>query len=125
VKNGTIRTTETALSILARVTDKVGGVAMRRKSKTTTISALRGVLRHLHDMGQVPQDLSTAIEGPAIYVLKDRYPIVRCPSFNTSARQVSKPFDHSLTSDPSISCPKRGKSKPRFQQKLQIIITTL
>jgi site-specific recombinase XerD len=44
--------------------------AMRRGSKATMVSTLRGVLRHLHRTGMVPVDLSTAIEGPPIYALE-------------------------------------------------------
>jgi integrase/recombinase XerD len=45
--------------------------AMRRKSKATLVSTLRGVLRHLHGTGHLPLDLSSAIEGPHIYALED------------------------------------------------------
>jgi site-specific recombinase XerD len=60
--------------------------AMRRKSKATLISALRGVLRHLHDTGRVPLDLSTVIEGPAIYALEDIPSTIRREDIDRAVR---------------------------------------
>ena len=45
--------------------------AMRRRSKVTVVSTLRGVLRYLHGSGRVPVDLSIVIEAPSIYDLED------------------------------------------------------
>jgi site-specific recombinase XerD len=46
------------------------GISMRRRSKATMISTLRGVLRYLHGSGRMPVDLADAIEGPPIYALE-------------------------------------------------------
>lgn len=46
------------------------GTSMRRTSKVTMISTLRGVLRYLYGHGLVPVDLAGAIEGPPIYALE-------------------------------------------------------
>ncbi|MEP6610169.1 MAG: site-specific integrase, partial [Burkholderiaceae bacterium] len=46
------------------------GSPMRRNSKATMISTLRGVLRYLHGSGRMPVDLVDAIEGPPIYALE-------------------------------------------------------
>jgi len=46
------------------------GTSMRRSSKVTMISTLRGVLRYLHGSGRMPMDLADAIEGPPIYALE-------------------------------------------------------
>jgi integrase/recombinase XerD len=43
------------------------GISMRRSSKATMVSTLRGVLRYLHGSGRMPKDLAVAIEGPPIY----------------------------------------------------------
>lgn len=45
-------------------------VSMRRTSKVTVISSLRGVLRYLHGSGRMPADLADAVEGPPIYALE-------------------------------------------------------
>lgn len=44
--------------------------SMRRSSKLTMVSTLRGVLRHLHGSGLMPKDLADEIEGPPIYALE-------------------------------------------------------
>lgn len=44
--------------------------SMRRSSKLTMVSTLRGVLRYLHGSGRMPKDLAGAIEGPPIYALE-------------------------------------------------------
>jgi len=46
------------------------GVSMRRGSKATMVSTLRGVLRYLYGSGRMPRDLTEAIEGPPIYALE-------------------------------------------------------
>lgn len=46
------------------------GTSMRRTSKVTMISTLRGVLRYLYGCGLMPVDLAGAIEGPPIYALE-------------------------------------------------------
>lgn len=46
------------------------GTSMRRTSKVTMISTLRGVLRYLYGRGLVPVDLAGAIEGPPIYAFE-------------------------------------------------------
>ncbi len=46
------------------------GILMRRISKVTMISTLRGVLRYLYGCGLMPMDLAGAIEGPPIYALE-------------------------------------------------------
>jgi integrase/recombinase XerD len=46
------------------------GILMRRSSKATMVSTLRGVLRYLHGSGRMPLDLADAIEGPPIYALE-------------------------------------------------------
>lgn len=46
------------------------GASMRRSSKVTMVSTLRGVLRYLHGSGRMPVDLTDAIEGPPIYALE-------------------------------------------------------
>ena len=46
------------------------GSSMRRSSKVTMVSTLRGVLRYLHASGRMPRDLAHAIEGPPIYALE-------------------------------------------------------
>ena len=46
------------------------GNSMRRTSKATMASTLRGVLRYLHDSGRMALDLADAIEGPPIYALE-------------------------------------------------------
>ena len=46
------------------------GASMRRTSKATMVSALRGVLRYLHGSGRMPLDLADAIEGPPLYALE-------------------------------------------------------
>ena len=46
------------------------GTSMRRTSKVTMISTLRGVLRYLYGRGLMPVDLAGAIEGPPIYALE-------------------------------------------------------
>ena len=45
-------------------------ISMRRSSKVTMVSTLRGVLRYLHGSGRLPMDLADAIEGPPIYALE-------------------------------------------------------
>lgn len=44
--------------------------SMRRSSKATAISSLRGVLRYLRSCGLVPADLADMVEGPPIYALE-------------------------------------------------------
>lgn len=44
--------------------------SMRRSSKLTMVSTLRGVLRHLYGSGRMPKDLADEIEGPPIYALE-------------------------------------------------------
>jgi site-specific recombinase XerD len=44
--------------------------SMRRSSKLTIVSTLRGVLRYLHGRGWIPKDLAAAIEGPPVYALE-------------------------------------------------------
>lgn len=44
--------------------------SMRRSSKVTMVSTLRGVLRYLHGSGRMPKDLADAIEGPPMYALE-------------------------------------------------------
>ena len=34
------------------------------------VSALRGVLRHLHESGRMPVDVAAAIDGPPIYAFE-------------------------------------------------------
>ena len=46
------------------------GISMRRSSKVTMVSTLRGVLRYLHGSNRMPIDLADAIEGPPIYALE-------------------------------------------------------
>ena len=46
------------------------GISMRRSSKVTMISTLRGVLRYLHGCGLMPTDLVGALQGPPIYALE-------------------------------------------------------
>jgi hypothetical protein len=46
------------------------GVSMRRTSKVTMISTLRGVLRYLHGCSLMPTDLVGALQGPPIYALE-------------------------------------------------------
>ena len=46
------------------------GSSMRRSSKATMASTLRGVLRYMHGSGRMPVDLAAAIEGPPIYGLE-------------------------------------------------------
>ena len=46
------------------------GISMRRSSKVTMISTLRGMLRYLHGCGLMPMDLAGAIRGPPIYALE-------------------------------------------------------
>lgn len=43
---------------------------MRRNSKATAISSLRGALRYLHSSGLMPADLADMMEGPPIYALE-------------------------------------------------------
>jgi site-specific recombinase XerD len=45
-------------------------ISMRRRSKVTVVSRLRGVLRHLHGSGRIPVDLADAIEATPIYALE-------------------------------------------------------
>ncbi len=46
------------------------GSSMRRSSKATMASTLRGVLRYMHGSGRMPLDLAAAIDGPPIYGLE-------------------------------------------------------
>jgi len=69
-----LREHRTSLALL-RVADldayiAARGTSMRRTSKVTMISALRGVLRYLYGCGLMPVDLAGAIEGPPIYALE-------------------------------------------------------
>ena len=44
---------------------------MRRRSKVQQASSLRGVLRYFYSTGQVPGDMSHAVEAPSQYALED------------------------------------------------------
>lgn len=69
-----LRDRRTSLALLS-VTELDAYVAMRatpmrRTSKVTMISTLRGVLRYLYGRGLVPVDLAGVIEGPPIYAFE-------------------------------------------------------
>ena len=68
-------------------------VSMRRTTKVTVVSSLRGVLRYLHGSDRMPADLADAIEGPPIYALEGIPSTVRREDVNRAIEAAR--HDHS------------------------------
>ena len=67
---------------------------MRRNSKATAISSLRGVLRYLHSSGLISADLADMVEGPPIYALEGIPSAVRRDDVDRALEAARR--DHSL-----------------------------